>query len=142
MRQLFQNLIANAIKFHRTNVPPFVTIRSERCALPPADSDGVQVPAWRIVVQDNGIGFDEKYQERIFQVFQRLHGREAYEGTGVGLAICRKIAERHGGTIIARSRVGEGSTFIVSLPIHQSTKEMLSDVRSEQEIDHDIDGRR
>ncbi len=142
MRQLFQNLIANAIKFHRTNVPPFVTIRSERCALPPADSDGVQVPAWRIVVQDNGIGFDEKYQERIFQVFQRLHGREAYEGTGVGLAICRKIAERHGGTIIAKSRVGEGSTFIVSLPIHQSTKEMLSDVRSEQEIDHDIDGRR
>jgi len=142
MRQLFQNLIANGIKFHRTNVPPIVTISSERSQLPPVDSDGVHVPACRIVVQDNGIGFDEKYQERIFQVFQRLHGREAYEGTGVGLAICRKIAERHGGTIIATSRVGEGSTFIVTLPIHQSTKEMRSDVRSEQEINHDSDGGR
>ena len=65
---------------------------------------------------DNGIGFDEKYRDRIFQVFQRLHGRDEYEGTGVGLAICKKIADRHGGSITATSRPGEGATFVVTLP--------------------------
>ena len=68
---------------------------------------------------DNGIGFDIKYLDRIFEVFQRLHGREEYEGTGVGLAICRKIAERHGGTITAESAKGQGATFIVTLPVGQ-----------------------
>jgi signal transduction histidine kinase len=68
-------------------------------------------------VQDNGIGFDTKYRDRIFDVFQRLHGRDEYEGTGVGLAICRKIAQRHGGTITAHSRVGEGTAFVVTLPV-------------------------
>jgi len=67
-------------------------------------------------VSDNGIGFDERYLDRIFQVFQRLHGRGTYEGTGVGLAICKKIAERHGGAITARSKPGEGSVFVVTLP--------------------------
>jgi PAS domain S-box-containing protein len=142
MRQLFQNLIANAIKFHRVNVPPIVAIRGERVDIPLTDSNGEPVPTCRILVQDNGIGFDEKYLDRIFQVFQRLHGRDEYEGTGVGLAICRKIAERHGGAIAATSRVGEGSTFIVTLPIGQSTNEELSNVRSYQEISHDPDGRR
>jgi signal transduction histidine kinase len=70
-------------------------------------------------VQDNGIGFDEKYTERIFAVFQRLNGRTEYEGTGVGLAVCRRITDRHGGTIIARSTPGNGSTFIVTLPLTQ-----------------------
>ena len=74
----------------------------------------------RIRVVDNGIGFDEKYAERIFTMFERLHGRGKYEGTGIGLAICRRIAERHGGTIIAQSTPGEGSTFIVTLPVKQS----------------------
>src|SRR6185437_9223524 len=70
-----------------------------------------------LMVADNGIGFDEKYLDRIFNVFQRLHGRTEYEGTGIGLAVCRKIAERHGGTITAHSQPGVGSTFIVTLPV-------------------------
>ena len=70
-----------------------------------------------LVVQDNGIGFDEKYLEKIFTVFQRLNNRSHYEGSGVGLAICRKIAERHGGTITARSAPGQGATFMVTLPV-------------------------
>ncbi len=76
-------------------------------------------------VEDNGIGFDEKYLDRIFVLFQRLHGRTAYEGTGIGLAICRKIADRHGGSITAKSAPGEGSTFIITLPLNQP-KELVA----------------
>ena len=72
---------------------------------------------YQVVVQDNGIGFDEKYCDRIFQVFQRLHGRSEYDGTGIGLAICRKIVERHQGSITAKSQPGQGAKFIVILPI-------------------------
>jgi len=71
----------------------------------------------QITVEDNGIGFNEKYLDRIFTLFQRLHGRSAYEGTGLGLAICRKIADRHGGIVTAKSTPGKGSTFIVTLPL-------------------------
>jgi signal transduction histidine kinase len=71
---------------------------------------------FRLVVEDHGIGFDEQHVERIFSPFERLHGRGAYEGTGMGLAICRKVAERHGGHIIARSVAGQGATFVVTLP--------------------------
>jgi signal transduction histidine kinase len=74
-------------------------------------------------VEDNGIGFEEKYLDRIFNVFQRLHGRGEYEGTGIGLAVCRKIVERHGGQITATSTPGSGATFIVRLPIKQQTEE-------------------
>jgi PAS domain S-box-containing protein len=111
MRQLLQNLIGNALKFHRPDQPPVVTLSSE------ISSSANGAPALcQISVADNGIGFDEKYLDRIFAVFQRLHGRSEYEGTGVGLAICRKIVERHGWTITARSEPGAGATFIITLP--------------------------
>lgn len=137
MRQVFQNLIGNALKFHKPGVPPEIRI-SRRLATDEAPAgnetdrqppvDGKERPVWpccQILVQDNGIGFDEKYSDRIFQVFQRLHGRGAYEGTGVGLAICRKIVQRHGGEITAQSRPGEGAVFVVTLPVKRKpvTKE-------------------
>ena len=121
MRQLFQNLLGNALKFHRAGVPPVVRVSGEvTAALPPATQAVLTPePYCRIAVADNGIGFDPKYGDRIFNVFQRLHGRGQYEGSGVGLAICRKIVERHAGTIAADSVPGEGTTFIVMLPIRQ-----------------------
>jgi signal transduction histidine kinase len=123
MRQLFQNLIANALKFHKPGVPPAVRVRGEFVPAPLADHRP-PTDCLRVAVEDNGIGFDEKYRDRIFQVFQRLHGRNEYEGTGVGLAICEKIVERHGGTITAHSTPGKGATFVVTLPVHQPTKDV------------------
>lgn len=121
MRQLFQNLIANALKFSREGIPPRVSITSEMF-MGNASSSGRSVPEQmvRISISDNGIGFDEKYLDRIFTPFQRLHGRNEYEGTGIGLAVCRKIVERHGGTLSAKSIPGEGSTFIFEMPVKQA----------------------
>jgi signal transduction histidine kinase len=86
---------------------------------------------YQITFEDNGIGFDEQYAERIFGAFQRLHGRQEYEGTGIGLSVCRKIVERHGGIIEAKSSPGKGAKFIVTLPVKQnndvSPKESESD---------------
>jgi PAS domain S-box-containing protein len=106
MRQLLQNLAGNALKFHRPDVPPVVSV-----------SGAIENGRCRITVSDNGIGFEEKYAERIFTMFERLHARARYEGTGIGLAICKKIAERHGGTIVAHAAVDAGATFIVTLPV-------------------------
>src|SRR5579863_7194260 len=104
MRQLLQNLIGNALKFHRPGIPPHVRVSaSERVDLQTDEEQCL------LAVEDNGIGFDEKYLDRIFIVFQRLHGRGQYDGTGIGLAVVRKIVERHGGTITAQSAVGEGA---------------------------------
>jgi light-regulated signal transduction histidine kinase (bacteriophytochrome) len=114
MRQLFQNLIGNALKFRGPNISPLIKI-SAQIIESPMDDDGLQGPICRILVEDNGIGFEPRYAERIFQVFQRLHGRGVYEGTGIGLAICSKIAERHGGSLKAYSRPGEGATFIMTM---------------------------
>ncbi len=111
MRQLLQNLIGNALKFHQKGKPAAVRVYAETTDSRPA-SDGVL----RLVVEDQGIGFDEKYLDRIFTVFQRLHSRSEYEGTGVGLAVCRKIAQRHGGDITATSIPGQGAKFLVTLP--------------------------
>jgi PAS domain S-box-containing protein len=116
MRQLFQNLIANGLKFHRPEAKPVVRIEGRML---PVDGEEAG-PRCEITVADNGIGFEEVYLDRIFQLFQRLHGRNEYEGTGLGLAICRKIVLRHNGHITARSTPGQGATFIVTLPVKQS----------------------
>ncbi len=116
MRQMLQNLLGNALKFHRRDVPPVVSVSGKVQA-----DEQTGEEQCLIAVRDNGIGFDEKYLDRIFTVFQRLHGRGEYEGTGIGLAVVRKIVARHGGTITARSSVGEGSTFLVTLPLRQKT---------------------
>jgi signal transduction histidine kinase len=123
MRQLLQNLAGNALKFHREDEPPRVLVHGrvleERDAAPAGPcSPGTMC---QIAVEDNGIGFDEKYLDCIFGVFQRLHGRGVYAGTGMGLAICRKIADRHGGSITAASTLGRGSVFTVVLPVRQNT---------------------
>ncbi|HVG38405.1 MAG TPA: PAS domain S-box protein [Pyrinomonadaceae bacterium] len=130
MRQLLQNLLGNALKFHRPGVSPRVRIEGERFSQSDEKDAGHKDAghmreACRISISDNGIGFDEKYLDRIFTVFQRLHGRHEYEGTGVGLAVCRRIAERHGGQITAHSRPGEGATFTVTLPAAHPTGETL-----------------
>ena len=112
VRQLMQNLIGNSLKYHRPDVPPVVKDLQPSSARGPLQPRRAPPgPFCQILVEDNGIGFDEVYSERIFTIFQRLHGRTEYEGTGVGLAVCRKIVERHGGTITARSTPGKGSTF-------------------------------
>jgi signal transduction histidine kinase len=117
LTQLFQNLIGNALKFQRPGVPPVVNITSEFLTASQGERQ------CRIAVADNGIGFEETYLDRIFQLFQRLHGRNEFEGTGIGLAICRKVVERHRGTVTARSKPGEGSTFIITLPVRQHQQE-------------------
>jgi signal transduction histidine kinase len=114
MGQLFQNLLSNALKFVRPDVKPLIEITCETTTHTPEYGD-VQV-MHKISIRDNGIGFDNKYKDQIFKIFQRLHGRLEYEGTGVGLATCRKIAERHQGFIDCDGRPGEGATFIINLP--------------------------
>jgi PAS domain S-box-containing protein len=116
LRQLLQNLIGNALKFRRPEEPPVVKIQAKFISgvLPQAPDSPQKL--CELAVSDNGIGFDEKYLDRIFNVFQRLHTRNEYEGTGMGLAIARKIVLYHGGTITAKSAPGQGATFIVTLP--------------------------
>jgi light-regulated signal transduction histidine kinase (bacteriophytochrome) len=105
LTRLFQNLAGNAVKF-RGEAPPLVQVSASRGSA-----------EWVFSVRDNGIGFDPKYADRIFLVFQRLHGRDRYRGTGIGLAICKKIVERHGGRIWAESQPGSGSTFSFTIPV-------------------------
>ena len=116
MRQLLQNLIGNALKYRRKDEPPMIRLDSP----PPVDE------FCAISVADNGIGFSQEHAEKIFRMFERLHGRGQYGGSGIGLAICRKIVERHHGTIGATSTPGQGATFTVRLPVTQATLRHMS----------------
>ena len=109
IHQLIVNLIFNSFKYKSEGKPPIINIFGKK----------KENNYWEISIQDNGIGFDEKYADRIFKPFQRLHGRSKYEGSGLGLTICKKIVERHNGTISALSKPGVGTTFILTLPEKQ-----------------------
>jgi signal transduction histidine kinase len=121
MRPLFYNIIHNALKYSKKEVDPVIRIYSQTDSGEP-DSPAPKTRYCRIYVEDNGIGFEQSYSEQIFDMFKRLHHHNEYEGTGIGLALCKKIVEEHQGFISARSLVGEGSTFIISLPYQLSKK--------------------
>jgi signal transduction histidine kinase len=116
IKRLFQNLITNSIKYSRKDVSPVIRIS---CKMETIQLGIKNNPTkfCRIYLQDNGIGFDQQYAEQIFTMFKRLHGNTEYEGTGIGLAICKKIVEEHQGFISAKSEVGVGTTFTISLPL-------------------------
>jgi light-regulated signal transduction histidine kinase (bacteriophytochrome) len=119
MQQLFYNLFSNAIKFRKPTVDLVIDVKAEK--MNPADlSQFIKYNYgrnyYKITVQDNGIGFDDKYADDIFRVFKRLHSYQDFEGTGVGLSICKKIVEKHNGFIKAESKIDNGSTFIIGLP--------------------------
>lgn len=120
IRQVFQNIISNALKFSRKDAPPEINISADTVTdLNPDSAAFTEGQYCRIIIRDNGIGFNEKYLSKIFTIFQRLHTSDLYEGTGIGLAIAKKVIDKHGGLITARSREGEGSTFIIVLPLKQ-----------------------
>ena len=130
IRQLFQNIISNALKFSKKDEPPLIHISSEIIM---GNNIGKVISPrqeyykyCRIAISDNGIGFEKKYLDRIFVIFQRLHGRNDYQGSGIGLAICKKIVENNRGFITAESKVNHGSTFIITLPLKQSFEDQLS----------------
>jgi PAS domain S-box-containing protein len=117
MRQLFQNLLGNALKYRRPGVPPRIEVRAQRVDGPGQRED------CELRFIDNGEGFDAKYSDRIFEPFERLHSADEVPGSGIGLAICRRIVERHEGRILASGAPGQGATFTITLPVHQSTPE-------------------
>jgi signal transduction histidine kinase len=121
IRQVFQNLISNSLKFSKKGIPPVITVSGgyvhEKSSTAPLQTTGDYI---RISIEDQGIGFDEMYLSKIFAIFQRLHTQHEYEGTGIGLAIVKKIVEKHNGLISAESKKDEGSTFHIVLPVQQS----------------------
>lgn len=138
MHQLLQNLIGNALKFHRPETAPAVHVAGRWLNASEAERiAGVQfgpnAGVYELSVTDNGIGIDPQYFERIFQMFQRLHGRNEYEGTGVGLAICRKIVERHNGAIVVHSQPEEGTSFVVLWPVAERPDEQSLPDQAERE---------
>jgi len=125
MQQVFQNLLSNAFKFCRPGMPCRIDIRGERVLDKRLDSPVAKNGDYcRISVSDNGIGFNEAYSHKIFEIFQRLNNRDAYEGTGIGLAIVKKVIERHDGIIVAQGKENEGASFIMILPVRH--KEVAS----------------
>lgn len=128
IRPLFYNLISNALKYSKQEEPPHITIRYELTAGQggrPVDSKEMAGKYCRIFVEDNGIGFDQVYAEQVFEMFRRLHVNSAFEGTGIGLALCKKIVEKHHGFITASSKANEGTTFTITLPVYQPVKVSL-----------------
>ena len=119
IKPLFNNLISNALKYSKKDVAPLIKITSD-VSSGNLNGKNYKGPTQfcRIFIEDNGIGFDQKYAYEIFGMFKRLHGKDEFEGTGIGLALCKKIVEHHSGFISARSKIDEGSTFIISLPFH------------------------
>ncbi|HKL88233.1 MAG TPA: ATP-binding protein, partial [Salinibacter sp.] len=145
IRQVLQNLIGNGLKFHKPDQPPHVRVEA---AVEPASRDLQQegrldancTDMCRLTVTDNGIGFEESHADRIFTPFKRLHGRGEYEGTGMGLAICRRIVERHGGDITASSTPGDGTTFTVLLPVERNGEATTAaDASDSATSDHALD---
>ncbi len=123
MGQVFMNLLANSLKFHQPGIPPVIRINAQEISSPLVEDKR----NWCCIsFADEGIGFDQQYAERIFSLFQRLHGRDEYSGTGIGLALCRKIIERHGGSIDAESELAKGAIFIIRLPVSQPSVEPLT----------------
>jgi len=130
IRPLFHNLISNALKYSKKNVEPIINIHSEES--PALNGNGaleIYSKYCRIFIADNGIGFDQKYSEQIFGMFKRLHLNTEFEGTGIGLALCKKIVEKHHGYISARSKINEGATFIISLPLENENISIQAKVR-------------
>jgi len=119
LRQLFQNLLSNALKFSKAGQSPLISInikQASRQEIPTSLSS--THPFWYVIsITDNGIGFDERYKDQIFQMFKRLHNTSQYQGTGIGLAICKKIVDNHGGAVTVASTPGVGSTFTIYLPL-------------------------
>jgi two-component system CheB/CheR fusion protein len=123
MRQVFQNLISNSLKFSKPNVNPYIKVSSETVGERSFESKHQENgPYCRITIQDNGIGFNEKFKENIFDLFHRLHSKDTYEGTGIGLAIVKKILGKHGGIITASSKEDEGATFVIVLPVEHGER--------------------
>jgi signal transduction histidine kinase len=121
LESMFSNLIENALKYSKEDTPPVITIRYQEVI--PVITEGRESPRrdfCRVLVQDNGIGFEQKYADHIFSMFRRLHNPDEFDGTGIGLALCKKIVDRHNGYISAQSEPNKGSTFIVSLPAHST----------------------
>ncbi|HUQ96829.1 MAG TPA: ATP-binding protein, partial [Chitinophagaceae bacterium] len=128
MRQVFQNIISNALKFSRKGKPPVISITSKRLQQKSFDSaEQIDGPFCLITFKDNGIGFDEQYVANIFALFERLHAKDTYEGTGIGLAIAKKIIDKHNGLITATSREGKGAEFKIILPVTQMPPEGMYD---------------
>ena len=121
IRQVFQNIISNGLKFSQPGLAPVITVEAKRIREKSFDSpDDADVPYCMITINDNGIGFDEKYMDHIFALFERLHSKDKYEGTGIGLAIAKKIIDKHNGLITAKSREGRGASFMIILPMSPS----------------------
>jgi signal transduction histidine kinase len=125
MGPLFSNLIGNALKYTRKGEQPCIRIRYEEGPVVGGYGREADLRYGRIYIEDNGIGFDQKYAEQIFDMFRRLHSNAEYEGTGIGLALCKKIVEMHQGFISALGKPGEGAVFIISLPLNGSSKELI-----------------